>query len=187
MGFHGRSPIVRLERVCKDYREGDLSRQVLRETSAALPEGEMVAIRGRSGSGKSTLLNLIAGIDTPTSGEVWVAGTRLTGLSPAARTAFRRDHLGFVFQFFNLIPTLTVLENVQLPAELAGRAPHEAARRARALLAEVALAEPRAAFPTGCPAASSSASRSPARSCRTRGCCSPTSRPATSTTRPAAR
>jgi putative ABC transport system ATP-binding protein len=141
------APIVRLERVCKDYREGERSRQVLRETSAALPEGEIVAIRGRSGSGKSTLLNLIAGIDVPTSGQVWVAGTRLEGLSPAARTAFRRDHLGFVFQFFNLIPTLTVLENVQLPAELAGRAPHAAARRARELLSEVSLSGRERAYP----------------------------------------
>jgi putative ABC transport system ATP-binding protein len=133
------TPIVRLDRVCKDYREGEQSRHVLRETSAALPEGEIVAIRGRSGSGKSTLLNLIAGIDVPSSGDVWVAGTHLGGLSPGARTVFRRDHLGFVFQFFNLIPTLTVLENVQLPAELAGVAPPEAARRARALLSEVGL------------------------------------------------
>ncbi len=114
------APIVRLERVSKEYREGEESRQVLRETSAAFAEGEVIAIRGRSGSGKSTLLNLIAGIDLPSSGEVWVAGTCLSGLSAAARTLFRRDHLGFVFQFFNLVPTLTVLENVQLPAELAG-------------------------------------------------------------------
>ncbi len=108
-------PIVRLDRVSKDYREGDESRLVLRETSVAFAEGEIVAIRGRSGSGKSTLLNLIAGIDVPTAGDVWVAGTCLNRLSPAERTLFRRDHLGFVFQFFNLIPTLTVLENVQLP------------------------------------------------------------------------
>jgi putative ABC transport system ATP-binding protein len=141
------APIVRLDRVCKDYREGELSRHVLRETSAFLPEGEIVAIRGRSGSGKSTLLNLIAGIDVPSSGEVWVAGTRLGGLSPAARTVFRRDNLGFVFQLFNLIPTLTVLENVQLPAELGGVAPLEAARRARALLSEVGLDGRERAYP----------------------------------------
>ena len=134
-----RPPIVRLDRVSKDYREGEDSRHVLRETSAAFAEGELVAIRGRSGSGKSTLLNLVAGIDLPTSGDVWVAGTCLNRLSPADRTVFRRDHLGFVFQFFNLIPTLTVLENVQLPAELGGRAPADAASRARALLAEVGL------------------------------------------------
>ncbi len=106
-----------------------------------------MAIRGRSGSGKSTLLNLVAGIDVPTAGEVWVAGTCLSRLSPGARTLFRRDHLGFVFQFFNLIPTLTVLENVQLPAELGGRTPEDAAARARALLAEVGLEDRERAFP----------------------------------------
>ncbi|HVO09669.1 MAG TPA: ABC transporter ATP-binding protein [Vicinamibacteria bacterium] len=142
-----RAPIVRLDRVGKDYREGDEVRQVLRETSAAIAEGEMVAIRGRSGSGKSTLLNLIAGVDLPSAGEVWVAGTCLSRLSPAERTRFRRDHLGFVFQFFNLVPTLTVLENVQLPAELAGRPPAEAAARARTLLAEVGLLDRAASFP----------------------------------------
>jgi putative ABC transport system ATP-binding protein len=142
-----RAPIVRLDRVSKDYREGDQTRHVLRETSAALGEGELVAIRGRSGSGKSTLLNLIAGIELPSSGEVWVAGSCISGLSPAGRTIFRRDQLGFVFQFFNLVPTLTVLENVQLPAELAGLTPRAAAERARALLAEVGLDGRERSFP----------------------------------------
>jgi putative ABC transport system ATP-binding protein len=142
-----RPPIVRLDRVSKDYREGEESRHVLRETSVELAEGELVAIRGRSGSGKSTLLNLVAGIDVPTAGEVWVAGTCLSRLSPSGRTVFRRDHLGFVFQFFNLIPTLTVLENVQLPAELGGLPPEEAAVKARALLAEVGLEGRERTFP----------------------------------------
>jgi putative ABC transport system ATP-binding protein len=141
------APIVRLERVSKEYREGGESRRVLRETSVAFAEGEIVAIRGRSGSGKSTLLNLVAGIDVPTAGDVWVAGTCLSRLTPAERTVFRRDHLGFVFQFFNLIPTLTVLENVQLPAELGGDAPDEAGARARALLDEVGLGERENTFP----------------------------------------
>jgi ABC-type lipoprotein export system ATPase subunit len=79
------SPIVRLDRVSKEYREGEESRRVLRETSAVFAEGEIVAIRGRSGSGKSTLLNLIAGIDVPTAGEVWVAGRCLGRLTPADR------------------------------------------------------------------------------------------------------
>jgi putative ABC transport system ATP-binding protein len=141
------APIVRLDRVSKDYHEGEESRHVLREASAEFADGELVAIQGRSGSGKSTLLNLIAGIDLPTSGDVWVGDTCLSRSSPAARTTFRRDNLGFVFQFFNLIPTLTVLENVQLPAELAGRAPHEAEERARALLAEVGLSGREGTFP----------------------------------------
>ena len=142
-----RPPIVRLDRVSKDYREGEDSRHVLRETSAEFAEGEVVAVRGRSGSGKSTLLNLVAGIDLPTAGEVWVAGTCLSRLPADERTLFRRDHLGFVFQFFNLIPTLTVLENVQLPAELAGRTPAEAAAKARGLLGEVGLEGREATFP----------------------------------------
>ena len=129
-----RSPLVRLDRVSKDYREGEESRHVLRETSATFAEGELVAVRGRSGSGKSTLLNL-------------VAGTCLSRLRADERTLFRRDHLGFVFQFFNLIPTLTVLENVQLPAELGGRTPAAAAAKARALLAEVGLEGRSATFP----------------------------------------
>jgi putative ABC transport system ATP-binding protein len=141
------APIVRLERVSKEYREGDESRRVLREASVAFAEGEIVAIRGRSGSGKSTLLNLVAGIDVPTAGDVWVAGACLSRLTPAQRTVFRRDHLGFVFQFFNLVPTLTVLENVQLPAELGGDAPDVARARARALLDEVGLGGRENTFP----------------------------------------
>ncbi|MCG6920632.1 MAG: ABC transporter ATP-binding protein [Acidobacteriota bacterium] len=142
-----RNPIIRLDRVSKDYTEGAETRRVLHEASASFAEGEVVAIQGRSGSGKSTLLNLVAGIDSPTTGEVWVAGTCINRLSPADRTLFRRDHLGFVFQFFNLIPTLRVLENVQLPAELRGRSPGEAAERARTLLGEVGLAGRESSFP----------------------------------------
>ncbi len=142
-----RDPIIRLERVSKHYTEGAETRQVLDEASVSFAEGELVAVRGRSGSGKSTLLNLVAGIDSPTAGEVWVAGTCLSRLSPAERTLFRRDHLGFVFQFFNLIPTLRVLENVQLPAELRGLSPDDAAERARARLGEVGLSDRGESFP----------------------------------------
>jgi putative ABC transport system ATP-binding protein len=141
------SVVIRLDRVSKSYTEGAETRQVLRETTVEFLEGELVAIRGRSGSGKSTLLNLVAGIDSPTRGEVWVEGTSLSRLSPSARTLFRRDRLGFVFQFFNLIPTLTVLENVRLPLELRGIPAAEAAGKARSLLAEVSLADREPAFP----------------------------------------
>jgi putative ABC transport system ATP-binding protein len=141
------SALIRLDRVSKSYTEGAQTRQVLRETSVEFLEGELVAIRGRSGSGKSTLLNLVAGIDSPTGGEVWVEGTSLSRLSPAQRTLFRRDRLGFVFQFFNLIPTLNVLENVQLPLELRGFRAVEAAGRARSLLDEVGLAARERTFP----------------------------------------
>jgi putative ABC transport system ATP-binding protein len=137
--------IVRLDRVSKDYHEGGETRAVLCEASAAVDAGEIVAIRGRSGSGKSTLLHLVAGIDLPSAGEVIVDGVVLNRLSARDRTLFRRDHLGFVFQFFNLIPTLTALENVRLPAELAGTTAAE--RRARELLAKVGLSERTADFP----------------------------------------
>jgi putative ABC transport system ATP-binding protein len=140
-------PIIRLERVSKDYAEGAETRHVLHEASVSFAEGQIAAVRGRSGSGKSTLLNLVAGIDSPTAGEVWVAGTCLTRLSPSERTLFRRDHLGFVFQFFNLIPTLRVLENVQLPAELRGLSSSDAAEEARALLGEVGLTGRKDSFP----------------------------------------
>jgi putative ABC transport system ATP-binding protein len=140
-------PIIRLDRVSKAYSEGDEIRQVLRETSVSFAPGALAAIRGRSGSGKSTLLNLIAGIDSPSAGEVWVAGSCLSRLSSAERTLFRRDHLGFVFQFFNLIPTLSVLENVQLPAELRGASVEDARRKARGLLEEVELAGRERSFP----------------------------------------
>jgi putative ABC transport system ATP-binding protein len=140
-------PLIRLDRVSKDYTEGTKTRVVLRETSAAIAEGEFVAIRGRSGSGKSTLLNLMAGIDLPTAGDLFIGRTCLSRLSPRDRTLFRRDHLGFVFQFYNLIPTLTVVENVQLPAELSGGSVRDAARRALALLEQVGLLDRASDFP----------------------------------------
>src|SRR3972149_4578378 len=123
--------IIRLENLSKDYAEGGRTRTGLRHCNAELEEGRFVAIRGRSGSGKSTLLNLIAGIDAPTSGDIYIDDVCVTRLSARAHTLFRPDHIGFVFQFFTLIPTLTVLENVLLPAELANR--NGAATRAQAL------------------------------------------------------
>jgi putative ABC transport system ATP-binding protein len=138
--------IVRLVGVSKEYREGTQARPVLRDASASFAEGELVAIQGRSGSGKSTLLNLVAGIDRPSGGEIWVDGISLSRLSARDRTLFRRDHIGLVFQFFNLIGTLSVLENVQLPLELQGASASEARRRARARLEDVGLLD-RAADP----------------------------------------
>jgi len=120
---------------------------VLQGVTAGFLEGQFSAIRGRSGSGKSTLLNLIAGIDSPSGGEITIGDVCRTRLNQRERTLFRRDNLGFIFQFFNLIPTLTVIENVRLPAELAGRP--EAGLRARALglLDLVGLADRRDVFP----------------------------------------
>jgi putative ABC transport system ATP-binding protein len=140
-------PIVRLAGVDKDYTEGAEVRRVLCDASLSLAEGEIVAIQGRSGTGKTTLLNLVAGIDLPTAGDVWIGGACVSRMSPRERTLLRRDHVGFVFQFFNLIPTLTALENVRLPAELGGLSPRDAARRARALLDEVGLLDRETSFP----------------------------------------
>jgi putative ABC transport system ATP-binding protein len=141
------TPLVELRGVTKAYREGDAERVVLRGVDATIRRGELCVLIGRSGSGKSTLLNLIGGIDVPTAGEIVVDGLPLARATEARRTLFRRHHVGFVFQFFNLIPTLTVEENLRLPLELNGR-PRDAARaRAGALLAEVGLADRAPAFP----------------------------------------
>ena len=98
-----------------------------------MARGERVAILGKSGSGKSTLLNLISGIDNPDGGKILIDGFELTALDERERTLFRRKHIGFIFQFFNLIPTLTVWENIILPLELAGKDGAEGIARANAL------------------------------------------------------
>lgn len=140
-------PVIYLDHLSKTYREGDKLRPVLYQASASLAPGEFVALLGRSGSGKSTLLNLISGIDRPDAGRIHVLGRDLTALSERERTLLRRRHIGFIFQFFNLIPTLTALENVSLPLELAGVNSREAAARALAMLAEVGLDDRGAAYP----------------------------------------
>ena len=140
-------PVVRLDRLCKSFQEGRQSRQVLDCVSASFQPGDFVVILGKSGSGKSTLLNLISGIETPTAGDVFIRGEPITRFDERRRTLFRRDHIGFVFQFFNLIPTLTVLENVTLPQELAGRDRREVEAAALDLLERVGLADRRDTFP----------------------------------------
>jgi putative ABC transport system ATP-binding protein len=140
-------PAVELRKVGKSYREGDVERVVLRDVSVTIASGEIVVLVGRSGSGKSTLLNVIAGIDRPTAGTVVVDGTDLTALGEQARTRFRRQHIGFVFQFFNLIPMLTVEENLLLPLELNGRADPKGLARARELLDRVGLGGRGESFP----------------------------------------
>jgi len=138
---------VELSRVVKIYREGESERVVLREVDVRVAPGEIVVLLGRSGSGKSTLLNLVSGIDRPTSGVVRVEGVDVPALSETARTRFRRRRIGFIFQFFNLIPTLTVEENLRLPLELNGVAPDAGRARAGELLAAVGLADRAASFP----------------------------------------
>ncbi len=132
-------PIVRLEGVSKTYGEGDAKRHVLRDVSLSFTRGEFDVLLGKSGSGKSTLLNLIAGIDDATSGRIWIEGREMTAMGDTERTLMRRQRMGFIFQAFNLIPTLTVLENVTMPLELAGAPPRSARDRATELLLAVGL------------------------------------------------
>jgi putative ABC transport system ATP-binding protein len=114
-------PAVRLRGVAKSYGSGEVEVHALRDVDLDIPGGRFVVVLGPSGSGKTTLLNVIGGIEPPTRGTVEVGGEPLANLDDAALTRFRRDQVGFVFQFFNLVPTLTALENVQLVAELVGR------------------------------------------------------------------
>ncbi|MGD8855720.1 MAG: ABC transporter ATP-binding protein [Chloroflexota bacterium] len=139
--------IVRIDQLSKSFEEGGDYRTVLDNVTGEFLSGEFVVLLGKSGSGKSTLLNLISGIERPTSGAIAINGVRITDLKERERTLFRRDHVGFVFQFFNLIPTLTVLENVTLPQELAGRSTKEAAAQALVLLERVGLADRLDTFP----------------------------------------
>jgi putative ABC transport system ATP-binding protein len=117
--------------------EGELT--IVRNVSLRIEAGETVALVGASGAGKSTLLAMLAGLDVPTSGQVWLDGRDLTQLDEDQRAALRADRVGFVFQAFHLVPSLTALENVMLPLELAGR--RDAAQAARAMLARVGLGE----------------------------------------------
>lgn len=110
--------VVRLSSVTKVYRIGDVEVRALQDISITVSKGEFVVILGPSGCGKTTLMNLIGGLDTPTSGEVWVAGSRIDSLALPELTRFRRESVSFVFQFFNLVNTLTARENIQLAAEL---------------------------------------------------------------------
>jgi len=139
--------LVELRNVTKRYREGERERVLFTHLNGTIRQGEFVALVGRSGSGKSTLLNLVSGIDLPDGGEVIIAGTALTGQSEEARTLFRRRHIGFVFQFFNLIPTLSVEENLLLPLELNGRLDKEQRQRVSGLLEQIGLADRAASFP----------------------------------------
>ena len=140
-------PAVELRRLGKTFREGESERVVFQDVDATIEAGEIVVLVGRSGSGKSTLLNLISGIDRPSAGSVVVAGTDLGAIDEQARTLFRRRHLGFIFQFFNLIPLLTVEENLLLPLELTGQADAAGRARARALLARVGLGDRAKSYP----------------------------------------
>ncbi len=141
------TPLVQLRGLAKSFPEGEATRTVFQGLDAEIARGESVALLGRSGSGKSTLLNLVGGIDLPTEGEVVLDGTNLTRLSERERTLFRRRHIGLVFQSFNLIPTLTVIENLLLPLELNGRTDAAARAAALDLLGRIGLADRAGTYP----------------------------------------
>lgn len=139
--------MIRIAGLCKAYREGAGERRVFRDFHAEVAAGERLALVGRSGCGKSTLLNLISGMDRPDAGSIHVDGTEVSGLDEQAATLFRRRHVGFVFQFFNLIPTLTVIENLLMPLEMTGGVDAAGRQRARGLLERVGLGDREGAFP----------------------------------------
>ena len=123
LGPPSRPAIVSARDVVRRYGEGEASVDALRGVSLAVQPGELVAVMGPSGSGKSTLMHLLAALDKPTTGEVTVGGVDIGGLGDTELTKLRRDHIGFIFQFFNLLPMLTAAENIALPLKLAGGKP----------------------------------------------------------------
>jgi putative ABC transport system ATP-binding protein len=131
----------------KTYPAGDGTVEAVREVSLAVEAGEFVALVGPSGCGKSTVLHLCGGMDRPTSGSVTLEGRRLDTLDDDALTRVRRERIGFVFQFFNLLPTLTLSENIALPLRLAGRGAPEAGSRARELAARVGVSHRLSHYP----------------------------------------
>jgi putative ABC transport system ATP-binding protein len=139
--------LVRLRDVRKTYEDGVTRHLVLAGVDLDIAAGELVALLGPSGSGKTTLLNIIAGLDTPDTGVVEVAGSDVARLGERARTLLRRRRIGFVFQFFNLVPTLTVVENVMLPVALTGGSRGDMAAAAQSLLERVGLAGRGNSFP----------------------------------------
>ena len=131
--------MVNVENLTRIYHTGSTRQVVFDALTFSVDKGEAVALLGASGSGKTTLLNLVSGIDTPDNGRVLLDGVDVHALAEPDRTLLRRRQIGFVFQFFNLIPTLKVGENVALPLELLGADEHSAQQRATALLADVGL------------------------------------------------
>ena len=140
-------PLIQISRLSKHYREGAVNRTVFAGFDCTIYPGEIVALLGRSGSGKSTLLNLISGIDLPDQGDIVFDGTLVTTIGETERTYIRRRKIGFVFQFFNLIPTLTLAENLWLPLELNRVATAERREQALSWLDQVGLGDRQYSYP----------------------------------------
>ncbi|MDQ5850477.1 MAG: ABC transporter ATP-binding protein [Chloroflexota bacterium] len=140
-------PLITITDLSKSFDEAGKTRAVLHNIDATFARGEFVVLLGKSGSGKSTLLNLLGGIDTPSNGQIRIAGIEVTALPEHQRTLFRRKHIGFIFQFYNLLPTLTVGENVLLPLELNGATDSASRARAFDLLERVGLGDRRDSYP----------------------------------------
>ena len=138
---------IQLQQVSRFFREGELEHRVLDQLDLTVGRGETIALRGRSGTGKSTLLNLIGAIDTPDAGHIRVAGAVLTDMDERQRTLFRRRHIGFVYQAFNLVPTLNVADNIRLVLELNEVNADAAAARIDALLGAVGLSDRALSYP----------------------------------------
>jgi lipoprotein-releasing system ATP-binding protein len=133
------SEVLKVDGLVKGYRQGDEVISVLRGVDFSLAAGERIAIIGRSGAGKSTLLHLLAGLDEPDAGSVWVAGENLTAANPAGRAAIRNAHMGFVYQFHHLLPEFSARENVAMPLRLGGVNAREANEAADRLLERVGM------------------------------------------------
>ncbi|MBA3564202.1 MAG: ABC transporter ATP-binding protein [Gammaproteobacteria bacterium] len=140
-------PAAELHQVVKHYEEHGQRQVVLAGIDMVVHRGEMVAVVGRSGSGKSTLLNLIGALDEPSAGEIFIAGSSLNRLDETGRARLRRERIGFIFQFFNLIPTLTIAENLRLPLELNKLGAAAASDRAASWLDAIGLGHRAASFP----------------------------------------
>ena len=141
-------PILETKALVKTYQSNGATVQALRGVDISIAQGELVAVMGASGCGKSTLLHLLGGLDRPTSGEVHLKGKRVDTLSEAAWAVLRRQQVGFVFQFFNLIGNLTVADNVELPALLAGVSTSEARRLREKLLTDLGIADKAGSVPS---------------------------------------